>query len=82
MPEGYKDVDELANIEKGKQLFESALEEAKDGFIAMFERFRAHSDMSSPIDKQKLINAMFEMIIAVGNVTIQEHYKLLLAEKL
>jgi hypothetical protein len=38
--------------------------------------------MTSPIDKQKLINAMFELIISVGNLTIQEHYKVLLAEKL
>jgi len=82
LPETYKDVDDLANIETGKQLFETCLSDAQDGFIAMFERFRANSDMNSPIDKQKLINAMFEMIIAVGNVTIQEHYKQLLAEKL
>jgi DNA primase len=50
--------------------------------MAMFERLKSNSDMSSPIDKQKLINAMFELIIAVNNLTIQEHYKVLLAEKL
>lgn len=82
LPDGYKDVDNLANIEEGKQLFESVLNDAQDWFIAMFDRFRTNSDMSSPIDKQKLINAMFELIISVSNVTIQEHYKLLLAEKL
>ena len=82
LPEGYKDVDDLANLENGRQLFEEGLEKAEDGFSAMFERFRANSDMSSPVDKQKLVNAMFEMIIAVGNLTIQEHYKILLAEKL
>ncbi len=77
-----KDADDLANNEHGKQLFETALEAAKDGFLVLFERLRANFDMSSPVDKQKLINAMFELIISVANVTIQEHYKLLLAEKL
>jgi len=38
--------------------------------------------MNSPIDKQKLINSMFELIIAIDNLTIQEHYKGVLAEKL
>ncbi|OQB41537.1 MAG: hypothetical protein BWY04_00788 [candidate division CPR1 bacterium ADurb.Bin160] len=37
--------------------------------------------MSSPIDKQKLFNDMFELIANVDNYTIQEHYKQLLAEK-
>ena len=82
LPDGYKDVDDLANIENGKQIFEEVLEKAEDWFSTMFERFRANSDMSSPVDKQKLVNAMFEMIIAVGNLTIQEHYKVLLSEKL
>jgi DNA primase len=82
LPEGSKDVDELANAEGGKQIFEQCLNQAQDGFIAIFERFRANSDMSSPVDKQRLVNAMFELIISVSNLTIQEHYKHLLAEKL
>lgn len=82
LPEGCKDIDDVANLENGKQLFETALEQAHDGFLVMFEKIRTNSDMTSPIDKQKLINAMFELIISVGNVTIQEHYKGLLAEKL
>jgi DNA primase len=77
-----KDADDLANHEHGKQLFKTALEAATDGFLVLFERLRANFDMNSPVDKQKLINAMFELIISVANVAIQEHYKLLLAEKL
>ncbi|MDR2190579.1 MAG: toprim domain-containing protein [Candidatus Peribacteria bacterium] len=82
LPPETKDVDELANLEHGKERFESCLQQAQDGFLALFDQIRASSDMSSPIDKQKLINAMFELIISVSNLTIQEHYKLLLAEKL
>ncbi|MDR2416385.1 MAG: toprim domain-containing protein, partial [Candidatus Peribacteria bacterium] len=82
LPEQVKDVDDVANLEQGKQLFETCLEQAQDGFLMLFERLRNASDMTSPIDKQKLINAMFELIIAVNNLTIQEHYKIFLAEKL
>ncbi|MBO7505628.1 hypothetical protein J6T66_05965 [bacterium] len=38
--------------------------------------------MNSPVDKTKLINAMFELILAVNNVLIQESYKRAFAEKL
>jgi hypothetical protein len=38
--------------------------------------------MTSPIDKQKLINTLFDVIISVNSLTIQEHYKDILAKKL
>ena len=38
--------------------------------------------MNSPVDKTKLINTMFELILSVNNVLIQESYKRLFAEKL
>ncbi|MDR0607727.1 MAG: DNA primase [Candidatus Peribacteria bacterium] len=82
LPSVVKDVDDIANLSDGKQIFETCLEKAEDGFLAMFERLRNASDMNSPVDKQKLVNAMFELILSVGNLTIQEHYKLLLAERL
>jgi DNA primase len=82
LPEDVKDVDDVANLENGRELFKTCLSEAQDGLLAIFERLRATSDMTSPIEKQKLINAMFELIISVSNLTIQEHYKGVLAEKL
>ena len=42
---------------------------------------RKKYDMTSPIDKQKLFNDMFSLIICVDNYTIQEHYKQVLADK-
>ena len=89
-----KDVDDLANYTlraDGENMshstapnatFQQVLDEAQDGFLVIFERLRAASDMNSPIDKQKLINTLFELILSVQNLTIQEHYKMLLAEKL
>lgn len=82
LPEGNKDIDDLANTTEGKPAFETCLNEAKDGFLSTYEQLRIHSDMSSPIDKQKLINTLFDLILSVNSLTIQEHYKGLLAEKL
>ena len=82
LPDGFKDTDDLANTENGKSDFLTCLENAEDGFIKIYHRLRASSDLSSPIDKQKLINTLFELILSVNSLTIQEHYKQLLAEKL
>jgi hypothetical protein len=48
----------------------------------MFNRLRSSFDMNSPVDKTKLINTMFELILSVNNVLIQESYKRAFAEKL
>lgn len=82
LPESCKDIDDLANTESGKSAFEACLTEAKDGFLAIYEQLWKQGDMSSPIAKQKLINTMFELILSVNSLTIQEHYKGLLSEKL
>ena len=82
LPEENKDIDDLANTPEGKSVFETCLSEAKDGFLAIYDHLRLHSDMSSPVDKQKLINTLFDLILSVNSLTIQEHYKGVLAEKL
>lgn len=82
LPEGFKDCDELANTQNGKSDFSTCLTNAQDGFLTIYHRLREKLDLTSPIDKQKLINTLFELIISVNNITIQEHYKQILAEKL
>lgn len=82
LPDGFKDADELANNENWNQLFQECIDKATDGFLEMFERLRNSFDMNSPVDKTKLINAMFELILSVNNVLIQESYKRAFAEKL
>lgn len=82
LPDWFKDADELANNENWNQLFQECIDKATDGFIEMFNRLRNSFDMNSPVDKTKLINTMFELILAVNNVLIQESYKRSFAEKL
>ena len=82
LPDWFKDVDELANDENWNQLFQECLDKASDWFIEIFNRLRTSFDMDSPVDKTKLINTMFELILSVNNVLIQESYKRSFAEKL
>lgn len=82
LPHGVKDVDELANTPEGNSVFEMCLKNAQDGFLSVYIQLREHMDLTSPIDKQKLITTLFELILSVNSLTIQEHYKQLLAEKL
>ena len=81
LPTEFKDVDDLANIEKWVDIFNDCILNAKDAFLQVYELLREKYDMSSPIDKQKLFNDMFSLIICVDNYTIQEHYKQLLSDK-
>ena len=82
LPEPRKDIDEISNEENWKEIFNGCLEKAEDWFIELYNRLRKSSDMTSPIDKQKLINTLFDVIISVNSLTIQEHYKDILAKKL
>lgn len=82
LPDWFKDADELANNENWTKLFQQCIDNATDWFLEMFDRLRTSFDMNSPVDKTKLINAMFELILAVNNVLIQESYKKSFAEKL
>ncbi len=82
LPEWFKDADEIANHENWNQIFQECIDNATDWFLEMFDRLRNSFDMNSPVDKTKLINTMFELILAVNNVLIQESYKRSFAEKL
>ena len=82
LPDWFKDADELANSENWNQLFQECIDKASDWFLEMFNRLRTSFDMNSPVDKTKLINTMFELILSVNNILIQESYKRAFAEKL
>jgi DNA primase len=81
LPKEFKDIDDLANVTDWLEIFNSCIKDSKDAFLQIYELLREKYDMSSPIDKQKLFNDMFGLIVNVDNYTIQEHYKQLLADK-
>ena len=82
LPDGFKDADELANNDNWTQLFQECIDKAADGFLEMFDRFRTSFDMNSPIDKTKLINKMFELIITINSQSSWNEKLEILANKL
>ncbi|MEI6673411.1 MAG: DNA primase [bacterium] len=82
LPEGYKDIDELANTEDGKKIFDKQRENSQDGFSVVFQNLKKKFDITSPIDKQKILNILFGLILNISNMPMQEHYIQVLGEKL
>jgi len=82
LPTQYKDVDDLAQETDGKEKFQSYLEWSIDAFTSLYMRLKKKMDPSSPVDKQKLMNTFFELILWLPNPSTQMHYLGVLAQKL
>lgn len=82
LPDGFKDIDELANTPDGKKKFDEQREKSQDGFLVVFQNLKNKFDITSPIDKQKILNILFELIMQIDNINIQKHYLQLLWEKI
>ncbi|MEI7918978.1 MAG: hypothetical protein WCH65_01890 [bacterium] len=48
----------------------------------MFQNLKKKFDLTSPIDKQKILNILFELIMHIENNAMQDHYIQLLGENL
>ncbi len=81
LPEWIKDIDELANTKNWKEKFEKILNESKDWFHSITEIIKKSYNLNSPIDKQKYLNKMFEIIISLDNASIQMDFIHYLSEK-
>ena len=82
LPEGFKDIDELANTADGKAKFDNQWKNSQDGFSVIFQNLKKKFDLTSPIDKQKILNILFWLILNINSSAIQDHYVQLLWEKL
>jgi len=82
LPEGFKDVDELANTADGKEKFDTQRKNSQDGFFVIFQNLKKKFDITSPIDKQKILNILFWLIMNIENNAMQDHYLQILWENL
>lgn len=82
LPDGFKDIDELANTADGKERFDDQRKKSQDGFSVVFQNMKRKFDLTSPIDKQKILNLLFGLILNISNMPMQEHYIQVLGEKL
>lgn len=74
MPEGFKDIDELANTADGKEKFDKQRKESQDGFSVIFQNLKKKFDLTSPIDKQKILNILFGLIMNISSKAMEDHY--------
>lgn len=82
LPKPYKDADDLANDPSGKEHFTQILESAEDGFSAVFSYIKTQYDITSPIDKQKILNILFGLVQKINNISLQQHYIQLISDTL
>lgn len=82
LPEGFKDVDELANTAEGKERFDEQRKKSQDGFLVIFQNLKKKFDLTSPVDKQKLLNILFGLILNINSKAMEDHYIQLLGEHL
>ena len=82
LPSGYKDVDEMANEPDGKEKFATCVTDAQDGFVSTLEWLQAIYDFSSPVDRQKVLQELYALILVMDKVSMQDYYIRLLGDKL
>jgi len=69
-------------MEDGKKKFDEQREKSQDGFSVVFLNLKRKFDLTSPIDKQKILNILFGLILNISNMPMQDHYIQALGEKL
>lgn len=69
-------------MEDSKTQFDEQRKQSKDGFSVIFQNLKKKFDITSPIDKQKILNILFGLILNISNMPMQEHYIQTLGEKL
>lgn len=74
LPDWYKDADDLANLADWSEQFAKCFEQAEDWFTATFKQLKSNTDITSPIEKQKILNMLFGLVQNIDNISIQQHY--------
>ncbi len=82
LPEEFKDIDDLANTADGKNIFTTQRKESQDWFSVIFQNLRKKFDITSPIDKQKILNILFWLVLNINSSAMQDHYIQVLGEKI
>jgi len=75
-------LDDYANsLENAEGIVEELLETSIDGLVFVMRQSKKQSDMTSPIDKKRVLDDMFMMIAHMNNVTLQQHYLEVMAQE-
>lgn len=81
LPEGFKDIDEVANEANSKELVEQMLAGKLDGFLAYLQHMKHTHRLTDPVEKNIVLNKLFDILMHVENYNILDHYLQLLAQE-
>lgn len=80
VPSWYKDVDERAMENPSQEQKNNWIESKQDWFHAVVEYLLSSHSMSSPVERQKVLQQLFEIIQSINNFALQDHYINVMAE--
>ena len=66
-----KDVDDFANI---GGTTDQLMETSTDGLLYVMQHLKTQYNISNPVDKKKVTNSVFEIIAAIADMSIMQHY--------
>lgn len=81
LPDDYKDVDDLAQaVDTHQATIPDITQSTQDGMQYVVQQLQKQIDTTSPIDKKRLLNEVFQLIAMVASLSIQQHYLTLIAD--
>lgn len=68
----HKDIDEVVrNNPEAQTQVQELLHKASDGFVWAVAHYKSHHDIASPVERQKILHGLFDLIYAVVSVSTQ-----------
>lgn len=68
----HKDIDEVVrNNAKAQDEVQELLQKASDSFVWAIAHYKSHHDIASPVERQKVLQGLFDLIYAVVSVSTQ-----------
>lgn len=82
LPDGYKDVDEWANVSPSEEQISSFFAGAEDGVIYILNQLLAKYDDNSPIERKRIIEQLFGILLYIQDLTVLAWYFEKISERL
>lgn len=61
-------------------MFAKVFADAQDAFMATINQLKNTFDITSPVDRQKVLNILFGLVQSMNNISLQQHYIQVMAD--
>lgn len=82
LPDGFKDIDERANVKPSEDEVKTIFTNAVDGFLWSMNVLLSGYDMQNPVDRKRFLQSMFEVLLYVQDFSILSRYVESVAKKI